>query len=210
MTAVKSVVSGTFVRVVAATPLAASANVFADDHPDTAFARPPPMMNAEQRTSIYRNAGRSDRPATREAREARRARQQARLTNVMRHRPTLMMDRAAPILDLLRRYRADPGAVIEITPLQQYLIELRAEVEALEDWAESRPRGEQRDNGSIRQALDFLRRFGHLSTLDFSSIPEEERGDLVTLLALEHRWCYAAAGTTRDVFKVAIGRTGAR
>ena len=135
---------------------------------------------------------------------------QARLNNVMRHRPTLMLDRASPILDLLRRYQIDPGIPVERTPLHQYLIELRAEVEALEAWAESRPRGEQRDNASIRQALDFLRRFGHLSTLDFSVIPEEERGDLITLLALEHRWCYAAAGTTRDAFKIAIGRTGAR
>jgi hypothetical protein len=121
-----------------------------------------------------------------------------------------MVDRADPIVDLLRRYETDPGIPLENTPLQQYLIELRAEVEALEAWAESRPRGEQRETASIRQALDFLRRFGHLSTLDFSSIPEEERGDLITLLALEHRWCYAAAGTTRDAFKIAIGRTGAR
>ena len=136
---------------------------------------------------------------------------QSRLNNVMRHRPTLMVDRANPILDLLRRYQTDPGAPVQhTTPLQHYLIELRAEVEALEAWAESRPRGEQRETGSIRQALDFLRRFGHLSTLDFSSIPEEERGDLITLLALEHRWCYAAAGTTRDAFKIANGRTGAR
>jgi hypothetical protein len=135
---------------------------------------------------------------------------QSRLNTVMRHRPTLMVDRANPILDLLRRYQTDPGTAAENTPLQQYLIELRAEVEALEAWAESRPRGEQRESSSIRQALDFLRRFGHLSTLDFSSIPEEERGELVTLLSLEHRWCYAAAGTTRDAFKIAIGRTGAR
>ena len=167
-------------------------------------------MNAEQRTSIYRSTGRSTRPASREAREARRARIEARLTNVMRHRPTLMIDRATPLMDLLRRYQTDPGMQIQNTPLQHYLIELRAEVEALEDWAESRSRGEQRDNSTIRQALDFLRRFGHLSTLDFSVIPEEERGDLVHLLALEHRWCYAAAGTTRDAFKIAIGRTGAR
>ena len=135
---------------------------------------------------------------------------QTRLNTVMRHRPTLMIDRANPILDLLRRYQTDAGAALENTPLQQYLIELKAEVEALEAWAESRPRPQQRENGSIRQALDFLRRFGHLSTLDFSVIPEEERGDLITLLALEHRWCYAAAGTTRDAFKIAIGRTGAR
>jgi hypothetical protein len=128
----------------------------------------------------------------------------------MRNRPTLMIDRATPIVGLLRRYEIDPTIDPQQTPLQNYLIELRAEVEALEDWAESRPRGEQRDNPTIRQALDFLRRFGHLSTLDFSSIPEEERSDLIDLLALEHRWCYAAAGTTRDAFKIAIGRTGAR
>ena len=63
---------------------------------------------------------------------------QTRLTNVMRHRPTLMIDRANPILDLLRRYQTDASTPVENTPLQQYLIELRAEVEALEAWAESR------------------------------------------------------------------------
>ncbi len=167
------------------------------------------MMTLEPRTSIYGTAGRARRAATREAREARRARMEARLTQVMRHRPTLTVDRATPLLDLLRRYRLDAGTDLTHTPLQKYLVALRAEVEALEDWAESRGRL-QRDNAAIRQALDFLRRFGHLSTLDFSPIPEEERGELITLLSLEHRWCYAAAGTTRDAFKLAIGRTGAR
>lgn len=128
----------------------------------------------------------------------------------MRHQPTLMVDRAAPLLRILKSYQEADPALDDRTPLQNYLAVVRAEVEALEAWAESRPKTQQKDGGAIRQALDFLRTFGHLSTLDFSSIPEEERMDLVTLLALEHRWCYAAAGTTRDAFKGAIGRTGAR
>lgn len=128
----------------------------------------------------------------------------------MRQQPTLMIDRAAPLLRLLHSYRIADPAPNEHTPLEDYLAAVRAEVEALEAWAESRPKAEQKDGNAIRQALDFLRTFGHLSTLDFSSIPEEERVHLVTLLALEHRWCYAAAGTTRDAFKIAIGRTGAR
>jgi hypothetical protein len=123
----------------------------------------------------------------------------------MRHRPTLLVDREGPILELLRTYRERDDASIDA-----FVAALKAEVEALESWASSRAKHEQREALAIRQALDFLRTFGHLSTLDFSVVPEEERNKLVLLLALEHRWCYAAAGTTRDAFKIAIGRTGAR
>jgi hypothetical protein len=118
-------------------------------------------------------------------------------------------DRLSPIHALLRVYREQRGAFAE-SPLAGFLKGLLAEVEALEDWSGCRGRRQHHDGTSIRQALHFLRTFSRIMSLDFSDIPVEERDDLVRLLALEHRWCYAAAGTTRDAFKIAIGRTGAR
>lgn len=120
--------------------------------------------------------------------------------------PSLRVERLPPITELLRAYRE--GRTDDALP--EHVRALRSEVEALERWADARPRHEQLSGTTTRLALDFLRGFGRITALDFSSIPSEERDLLVELLALEHRWCYAAAGTTRDAFKIAVGRTGAR
>lgn len=148
--------------------------------------------------------------STRAARQARRARAQARLTLVHGERPPLQTDRMTPLLRLLRSYREGQELGRPTSPLVEFLGHLQDEVEGLEVWAESLEPKARRGGPAIRQALEFLRTFGRITALDFSSIPEEERAGLVTLLALEHRWCYAAAGTSRGIFKAAIGRTGAR
>jgi len=147
----------------------------------------------------------------RSARRAKRERERAREDAAKKEQPALHLDRLAPIRVLLRTYREEraPDAFDE-TALVAFVPRLRAEVEALEAWADGRGRRAHHDGASVRQALHFLRTFGRIMSLDFSHVPIEERDRLVALLALEHRWCYAAAGTTRDAFKVAIGRTGAR
>ncbi|MBK6684843.1 MAG: hypothetical protein IPG45_10245 [Deltaproteobacteria bacterium] len=148
--------------------------------------------------------------STRAARQARRARAQARLTLVQVERPPLQANRTDPILRLLRTYREGQELGRAVSPLSDFLAHLEAEVGALEAWAQGLEAKTRRGGPAIRQALEFLRTFGRITAFDFSSIPEEERAGLVTLLALEHRWCYAAAGTSRELFKAAIGRTGAR
>lgn len=98
----------------------------------------------------------------------------------------------------------------ERCPLAERLREVTAEVQKLEHWAEGQCPQHQRSGATIRHALELLRHFSLLTTLDFSVLPVEVRPGLVRLLALEHRWCYAAAGTTRAAFKEQTGRTGAR
>jgi hypothetical protein len=147
------------------------------------------------------------------ARRARRLRAKARLEDAQRARPTLDADRLTPILGVLRVYREHigaPGRDVDASPLAAFVRTLLSEVEALESWAASRGKRIHHDGSTIRKALHFLRTFSRIMSLDFSNIPIEERDLLVALLALEHRWCYAAAGTTRNAFKIAIGRTGAR
>jgi hypothetical protein len=148
----------------------------------------------------------------RTARKAKRQRESAREEAAKREQPSLCLDRRGPVCALLRRYREQRAVDVAAvpSPLDAWLPRLRREVEALEAWASSRGRRHRLDGATIRQALHFLRAFGRIMALDFSSIPIEERESLVALLALEHRWCYAAAGTTREAFKIAIGRTGAR
>jgi hypothetical protein len=147
---------------------------------------------------------------------ARRARRQRRLEAVADQRPALRTDRLTPILSILRAYREEPAAALTTertampTPLACFVERVAAELEPLEAWAAKRGARAHRDGTTIRQALALLREFGRITSLDFSSIPQEERPLLVQMLALEHRFCYAAAGTTRDAFKVEIGRTGAR
>ena len=121
--------------------------------------------------------------------------------------PRLNLERLTPIFELVRAYNDHRAQVVT---LNAFVDSLQAEVQELETWASSRGKKAQRAGPTIRQALDFLKTFGRLTTLDFSFVPLEERRLLVSLLALEHRWCYAAAGTTRDSFKSAVGRTGAR
>lgn len=146
------------------------------------------------------------------ARQAKRLRARARVDAAVEKRPTLRIERMPPLLALLRAYREHPGddAPSVPSPLDGLIGDLRREVETLEGWAHRRGKRAHHEGPTIRQALGFLRTFGRMMALDFSDIPLEERPQLVALLALEHRWCYAAAGTTRDAFKIAIGRTGAR
>lgn len=166
-----------------------------------------PSANAST-TSIYAHV--SNTVSSRSARQARRARAQARLVLVADDRPALQTDRLGPVFALLRTYREGREQGLTITPLAEFVRHLEEEVLALESWAERQPLAVRRGGPAIRHALELLRVFGRMTALDFSSIPDEERRDLVNLLALEHRWCYAAAGTSREIFKVAIGRTGAR
>lgn len=61
----------------------------------------------------------------------------------------------------------------------------------------------------IRAALELLRLFGRRLANPLPESPTE-RSQLPLRLKLEHRWCYAAAGTTRAAFDKVTGRTGAR
>lgn len=165
-------------------------------------------------SSIYAHLGTGSAGPSPAARQARRRRKEARLASLADRCPDLAThlstDRLSPILDVLRRCREDSRPGAEHAELERHLLGLRAEVEALERWAAARGPREQRSGPVVRQALDFLTTFGRITVLDFSSIPVEEKGRMVAILALEHRWCYAAAGTTRDALKEATGRTGAR
>lgn len=148
-------------------------------------------------------------------RQARRRRARARAAAAQRLKPLLRIDRMTPILAILRAYRDERSAPLagplrSPSPLAAYVHALRREVEGIEAWARARSRRAQEEGETIRRALAFLRSFGRMMSLDLSSVPVEDRDHLVALFALEHRWCYAAAGTTRCVFKIAIGRTGAR
>lgn len=146
-----------------------------------------------------------------ESRKAKRQRNQARVAGACELRPDLQTDRFAPFRAVMHCYRAGIiGTGDHDSPLGLYVAEVRREVEALEASTASLPRALHRDGATIRRALCFLRTFGRLSSLDFDSIPDHERGLMITWLRLEYRWCFAAAGTTASVFKVAIGRTGAR
>ncbi|MCB9653873.1 MAG: hypothetical protein H6729_07055 [Deltaproteobacteria bacterium] len=166
-------------------------------------ARPPPQIQIQVETV----------PDRRAARTARRARQAARQeAAAIRHSQgavPLRLDRLSPIVEILRRYREEPSHGEPLDMLETYTRILESEVENLESHVARAPR-QQRHGSAIRQALDFLSLFGRIASLDFGLVPVEERPHLVRLLELEHRWCYAAAGTTRAVFKRAIGRTGAR
>jgi hypothetical protein len=156
--------------------------------------------------SIYA-AARPGALPTRRARGERRRRAKERVRGDLAGRPPIDLERAAPMQAILQRNRLlgpDAG------PLERLVTEVSEEVKGLEAWAAKRPRQERESGPTIRRALELLRGFGRMSALDFSSIPEEGRPLLVTWLALEHRWCYAAAGTDRAAFKRATGRTGAR
>lgn len=122
----------------------------------------------------------------------------------------LATDRRSPLCRVLRAYRTLGPELPTPSPLGAYRAHVEFEVIALEREAAARSRKEQTSGPTIRLALLLLKGFGRLSSLDFSEVPIEERGELVALLALEYRWCLAAAGTTGRSFKFAIGRTGAR
>ncbi len=143
----------------------------------------------------------------RKRRDAQRARRRQRTARAIRDRPKLCRSRLASIRKVLEAYTkgfATPRC------LAAHVERVESEVEELEQWAKMRTPETQTAGATVRQALEFLRNFGHITTLDFSPVPQEHRHCLVKLLSLEHRWCYAAAGTTRSRFKAATGRTGAR
>ncbi|MEQ9503231.1 MAG: hypothetical protein RIT81_40570 [Deltaproteobacteria bacterium] len=165
------------------------------------------MSTHTETRSIYSHVKTQQRTTTRKARQARRHRARQRIA-ADAEAPGLRVERIRPIREMLRVY-ADADHV-RACPLTGYLSVLEAEVKMLERWADSRTQDEQRAGPTIRRALELLRAFSRISVLDFSDIPDEDRPKLVALLALEHRWCYAAAGTSREHFKVATGRTGAR
>ena len=142
------------------------------------------------------------------ARNARRQREDARRAQARVEAPALRIARLEPVHALLRSYRA--GASQGLEPLLELLAEVDLEVRLLEAVVARRSRADHRAGPAIRRALTLLKDFGRLSVLDFDVLPVEGRPHLVRLLALEYRWCFAAAGTTPRAFKIAIGRTGAR
>lgn len=161
--------------------------------------------------SIYSDPLRSSVSRRRAARAAQEARAQSRRSAVLGFGPARSVDRLSPIEAALRAYRRDPASPVdELSPMQALLLRTVQEVEELEAWVQSLPPCERKSGPVIRQALDFLRGFGRLTALNFSSVPLQDRDFLVQWLAVEHRWCYAAAGTSRTSFKQAAGRTGAR
>ena len=99
---------------------------------------------------------------------------------------------------------------LQTREVETFVSALEAEVCALEEKTAQLSKCVHKNGETIRRALSFLRNYGRIASLNYSTIPEEERGLLIQLLALEYRWCFAAAGTTVEVFKREIGRTGAR
>jgi hypothetical protein len=145
-----------------------------------------------------------------EARKLKRKRALARAADALGRRPELRQDRLGPIQDVLRWYRDPPDRSVLLGPLGRRLEELRHEVEQLEAEVARLPHRAHLEGDAIRRALTFLRGFARVTTLDYEPVPPEERSKLIALLALEYRWCFAAAETTPRAFKIAIGRTGAR
>ena len=97
------------------------------------------------------------------------------------------------------------------TALRDYVDRVRSEVVELERHTlEQLPAAVHSEGATIRRALCFLRNFGRIGCLDLTAVSTGERDGIVELLRLEYRWCFAAAGTTPEAFKTAIGRTGAR
>jgi hypothetical protein len=144
-------------------------------------------------------------------RKLKRTRSEERAAAALLRQPELVRDRLAPMRATLRWYLDPPDRPGPLGgPLASRLSEVRAEVESLEASVALLPRSVHASGDAIRRALNFLRGFGRLSALDFDAVPPEDRPHLVALLALEYRWCFAAAQTTPRVFKIAIGRTGAR
>lgn len=146
-------------------------------------------------------------PVNRRTRDEKRRRARARQLDTIDGRPSIVLDRASAIQAILqttRRYGPKPDCLGELVAA------VEDELKPLERWAGTRSQAEREDGPTTRRALEYLRILGRMSTLDFSLLPDEARPSLVRWLALEHRWCYAAAGTDRLSFKNATGRTGAR
>ena len=95
--------------------------------------------------------------------------------------------------------------------LARRLASLSAEVEALEARALARRPEARRAHGSVRAALQNLRELGRwLSERPMGDLAGRTRAQALTLVGLELRWCYAAAGTRREDFERATQRSGPR
>jgi hypothetical protein len=115
-------------------------------------------------------------------------------------------ERRAPLDGWLRaaRERRAPTDVLST------LSALERDVQALEADVAARTEAERRAPEVIRRALTLLRDFGHLALTDLAGLPPELRPAVVRLLALEHRWSFAAAGTTQHDLHEVSGRSGLR
>ena len=140
------------------------------------------------------------------SRKKRQQRTRYRLDVAVAGRPYLDLDRKRPMEAILRT-RSETEARRGLDFLYQKVL---GEVGVLERWVQSLNPAERSNGAAVRRALELLRGFGHLAILDYGQLPDDFRPILVQWLALEHRWCYAAAGTDRRTFKRVTGRTGAR
>ncbi len=157
--------------------------------------------------SIYETVSSCSSDRTASSRLARRAREEALIHQIEECCPPRTLERTQPIQTLLFGLRKGSKNAED---LANYLEKVESELIELEKWASSLSKERQESHGTIRAALVYLRNFGRMAILNFSDLPIEIRPGIVSLLAAEHRWCYAAAGTTRQAFKNTTGRTGAR
>lgn len=141
-------------------------------------------------------------------RTERRQRAEQRVRQPVQGRPEVELDRVRRFYVLLEARDETGGAPAEA--LGALVDGVSREVALLEAWVATRAWSERTDGETIRRTLDLLRNFSRLGLLDLGSLGLEARPTLVAWLSLEHRWCYAAAGTDRAAFQVAVGRTGAR
>ena len=127
--------------------------------------------------------------------------------------PGLRLDRVRRIENILSSVMK-PGRVLHESSagkgLGEFVAALRTEVGFLERKTAQLEHLVHKDGETIRRALSFLRIYGRIASLNYGDVPDSQRDLLIQLLALEYRWCFAAAGTTPEIFKREIGRTGAR
>ena len=109
--------------------------------------------------------------------------------------------------ELRRQYAAAPDPR---RCLGAAMVRLDREVSAMEARVAALPRDARRDPAVIRGALELLRRYARSLAADWSWLDVDDRDVWRALLEVEHRGCYAAAGTTRADFERAVGRAGAR
>jgi len=113
------------------------------------------------------------------------------------------------IARLARAYRATPER--DRTRLLEAAKDaLELEVQQLEAKAAAQPRSSRRSPATMNATVELLRRFNRRLTRDSSWADPTDRPLLIALLGLEHRLCYALAGTTRKDFEAVSGRTGLR
>jgi hypothetical protein len=138
-------------------------------------------------------------PDVRSNRRARDAQRRAAIARTPRERHAVL----EAWLRAAREHRLPRDVGSTLAALERNVCALEAEV-AL------RSEAERRAPEVLRRALTLLRDFGHLALIDLACLPPELRPAVVRLLALEHRWSFAAAGTTqRDLHEVS-GRSGFR